>query len=177
MRCRTARHLIVQQSDRPSSSREDEALSSHLETCDHCRRLAREMANTLSALDVDAALLASAQMSPGLTQRLHASLLEEARARAAAPVAALDAVLARCVQARPGPSAWVARPAAVLVVVLAVASFTASVLVSVPGVPESQCPTGHLASFSAQSSPDGRVYAAITSQNAVGRRDMRGALQ
>ena len=120
------------------------------------------------ALSIAGSLSLSADFCP----RLRTALLREYEARERSVGAAVDRLVATL------ESKWSSLPVLLARAAAAMAAGVAAVVLAAIAVGQVQQPAadyrfGHLASFSARSQPDGRVYASIERQGSLGRQDLR----
>lgn len=176
MKCEKVRNLIAIALDEPLPNRQERYLRDHLLSCTLCSAYARRLAMTMSELSADAEFVAAeAELSSDFWQRLRAVLVTDTRIRSSTPAAAIERLLRRVLQRPTTRLVKAARAAAALAGLIAAVAFTASVIQSPPPQRETHWHFGRLASFDAQASDDGRVYAALTARHSIGRRGLREA--
>lgn len=176
MKCEQARNLIALDPDAPLPVRQTRALRDHLLRCSACRAYRQRLATTMSELSADAEFVAAgAELSSDFWRALRPALAEQARVVSGSAAAALERLLRR-------PSRWPAtrlgqtlRAVATLAGLIAATAFTASLIQSPPPEREAHRYFGHLASFDARTSEDGRVYAALTERHSIARRSLKEA--
>lgn len=172
MRCSRARTLISLAEDSLLTAREERALREHAEGCSACAAHARRIQSTMEGLLSAAQTSSADSTAERFSERLHSALLAEQRVNSRRPLARLS----RLVDSVLPPhrlSARAVRLAAALVGLLAVSLWLSGQIVTTSPIAARDYSFGHIASFRARVSGDGRVYAALSERRAPGRQQLR----
>jgi|GEM_PF-4812975 len=170
MKCSKAKEIIASEQDRVFPDSVIHALEEHIHTCEECALYRLKFRDLDYLLDVDSKQVDEAAiLSYSFDARLRTSLEREQARRAAAPVVWIDKLYVKLLAAPANTKVRVARTILAALCLVAIVLSTTSVVSKPPAHTEIQCHFGHLASFSAQKLPDGRVCAALTNRESVAR--------
>lgn len=173
MRCSRARQLIALRVDDDLRVTDASALNSHIACCESCRRYADAVNLAAAFLRADAEdVRVEARPSPAFDRRLHLALLDERNARERSPSARLERALTGLIPHRQSAMVVVGRCVALAAALVAAFALSLAAVTAPPSV-SSDIAVRHVTSITVRPADDGRVYAAVTQQSALGRSGLR----